>query len=113
MDDTNQIQIEVAYALPDEQVILVVEVTEGTTIEQAINASGILEKYPGIDLSKQKVGIFGKLKKMDQVLHAGDRIEIYRHLIADPKEIRKQRAAQGKQMKKGGGDLEPADINSN
>ena len=109
MDEINQIRIEVAYALPEEQVILVVDMKEGTTIEQAINASGILDKYSGIDLSKQKVGVFGKLKKMDQVLRAGDRIEIYRALIADPKEIRKQRAAQGKQMKKGGGDLEPAE----
>jgi putative ubiquitin-RnfH superfamily antitoxin RatB of RatAB toxin-antitoxin module len=108
MAEVNHIQIEVAYALPDEQVILVVEVAEGTTIEQAINVSGILEKYSDIDLSKQKVGLFGKLKKMDHVLRASDRIEIYRPLIADPKEVRKQRAAQGKQMKKGGGDLGPA-----
>jgi len=105
MADVDLIKVEVAYALPEEQIILGFEVAEGSTIEQAITISGILEKYPDIDLSRQKVGIFGKLKKMDQVLRAGDRVEIYRPLIADPKEVRKQRAAQGKRMKKGGGDI--------
>lgn len=108
MENAELIPVEVAYALPDEQVILSLEVESGTTIEQAIAQSGILETYPAIDLSKQKVGIFGKLKKMDQVLRAGDRVEIYRPLIADPREIRKQRAAEGKRMKKGGGDISPA-----
>ncbi|MEE9343888.1 MAG: RnfH family protein [Gammaproteobacteria bacterium] len=98
------IKIEVAYALPDEQVIISVEVTEGTTIEQAIQFSTVIEKFPEINLDALKVGIFGKLKKRNQALRAGDRIEIYRPLIADPKEVRKKRAAQGKAMKKGGGD---------
>ena len=110
MAEDNLFTVEIAYALPGEQVILEQEVTPDTTIEQAIHASGILEKYPDIDLSKQKVGIFGKLKKPDQRLRAGDRIEIYRPLIADPKEVRKQRAAEGKRMKKGGGDLAGADV---
>ena len=105
MAENDFLTIEIAYALPDEQIILNREVAQGTTIEQAIQASGILEKYPDIDLSKQKVGIFGKLKKPQQALRAGDRIEIYRPLIADPKEVRKQRAAEGKRMKKGGGAL--------
>lgn len=105
MVEDNLFTVEIAYALPDEQVILEQEVTPDTTIEQAIHASGVLDKYPDIDLSTQKVGIFGKLKKPDQRLRAGDRIEIYRPLIADPREVRKQRAAEGKRMKKGGGDL--------
>ncbi|HHO68738.1 MAG TPA: RnfH family protein [Gammaproteobacteria bacterium] len=104
----DRIHVEVAYALPHEQVILPLKLPAGSTLMQAIEQSGILERFPDIDLSRQKVGIFGKLKKPDQVLRDGDRVEIYRPLIADPKEVRKQRAAQGKRMKKGGGDLEPA-----
>ncbi len=104
MTENKMIKIEVAYALPDEQVIISVEVTEGTTIEQAIQFSTVIEKFPEINLDALKVGIFGKLKKRNQALRAGDRIEIYRPLIADPKEVRKKRAAQGKAMKKGGGD---------
>jgi len=62
-----------------------------------------LQRNPEIDLAKAKVGIYGKLSKMDTVVRARDRVEIYRPLIADPKEVRKQRAAEGKVMKKGGG----------
>lgn len=100
------IRVEVAYALPQDQVILSLEVPEGTTLEEAIRASGMLERHPEIDLARNKVGIFGKLNKLNASLREGDRVEIYRPLIADPKEIRKQRAAAGKRMKKGGGDLE-------
>jgi hypothetical protein len=100
------IPVEVAFALPDEQIILDVELPEGSTVEQAINESGILEHFPQIDLSQNKVGIFGKLAKLDSELRPRDRVEIYRQLIADPKEVRKQRAAEGKKMKRGGGDLE-------
>ncbi len=99
-----KIKVEVAYARPDTQVILPLEVAPGTTVEQAIVASGILERFPEIDLGKNKVGIFGKLTKLATVLGEGDRVEIYRPLIADPKEVRRQRAAAGKKMKKGGGD---------
>ncbi len=104
----NQIHVEVAYALPDTQLILPVRVAPDTTAEQAIIASGILQKFPDIDLTSNKVGIFGKLVKLDTVLREKDRVEIYRPLIADPKEVRRQRAAEGKVMKKGGGDLEGA-----
>ncbi|MBL4762816.1 MAG: RnfH family protein [Gammaproteobacteria bacterium] len=93
--------IEVSYALKHEQVILKLEVDAPTTVTQAIERSGIVEQYPEIDLSRNKVGIFGKLCKMDAMLREGDRVEIYRALIADPKEIRRQRAAEGKKMKKG------------
>ncbi len=103
------IDIEVAYALPDTQLILPLRVAKGATIEQAVRTSGILERFPAIDLASHQVGIFGKLQKLTTELRAGDRIEIYRPLIADPKEVRKQRAAAGKRMKKGGGDIEAED----
>ena len=99
------ILVEVAYAKPEEQLILRLEVPAGTTALQAIELSGIAQRFPEIDTSNLKLGIFGKLKKPDQVLASGDRVEIYRKLIADPKEVRKQRAAQGKRTGKGGGDL--------
>ena len=96
--------IEIAYALPEEQVLLELEVPEGTTVQQAIEQSGLLQRFPDIELGKRnKVGIWGKLTKLDTPLRAHDRVEIYRPLIADPKEVRKQRAAEGKRMKKGGG----------
>jgi len=105
MTDKEDIMIEVSYALPDTQVIIPLKVSSGTTIEQAIKQSGVLLTFPEIDLSINKVGIFSKLGKLDRVLREKDRVEIYRKLIADPKEVRKQRAAQGKKMKKGGGDV--------
>ncbi len=97
------IQVEVAYALPDEQIVRVVEGEPGMTVREAIERSGILELHPEIDLSKNKVGVFGKVAKLDAVLYPGDRVEIYRPLIADPREARKKRAARGKPMRKGGG----------
>jgi putative ubiquitin-RnfH superfamily antitoxin RatB of RatAB toxin-antitoxin module len=100
---TATISIEVAYAEPDNQVIIPLTVDEGTTIEQAIKLSGVLNTFPNIDLAVNKVGIFSKLSKLDTTLREKDRVEIYRKLIADPKEVRKQRAAQGKKMRKGGG----------
>ncbi len=99
-----KIKIELIYALPDEQNLLRFEVPKGSTIAEGIKLSGILEKYPEIDLEKGKFGIFGKLSKNDTVLREKDRIEIYRPLIADPKEVRRKRAEEGKVMKKGGGD---------
>ena len=103
----NDIMVEVAYALPKEQLIIPVRVPVGTTAEDAIKLSGILQKFPDIDLATNKFGIFGKLTKPDTVLRELDRVEIYRPLIADPKEVRRQRAAEGKVMKKGGGDAAP------
>lgn len=108
MENAEKIDVEVAYARPDAQVIIPVKVNAGATLEDAINASGVLEQFPEIDLGANKVGIFGKLAKLGATLRAGDRIEIYRPLIADPKEVRRQRAAEGKRMKKGGGAEEPA-----
>ncbi len=102
---SKSIPVEIAYALPTQQIILKLQVAEGTTAEQGVIASGIMQKFPEIDLSQNKIGIFGKLVKGDTVLREKDRVEIYRSLIADPKEVRKQRAAEGKVMKKGGGEV--------
>jgi putative ubiquitin-RnfH superfamily antitoxin RatB of RatAB toxin-antitoxin module len=101
MDSAERMPVEVAYALPDRQLVVKLDVVPDATLEQAIQASGILEKFPEIDLGSSKVGVFGKLAKLNDRLCAGDRVEIYRPLIADPKEVRKKRAAQGKAMKKG------------
>jgi hypothetical protein len=90
--------IEVTYALEKEQTLLSLEVDEGTTLKQAVEISGILDKYPKINLKIDKTGIFGKIAKLDVVLREKDRVEIYRPLIADPKKVRKERAAQGKEM---------------
>ncbi|MEF8714325.1 MAG: RnfH family protein [Accumulibacter sp.] len=98
--------IEVVYALPTKQQLVSVRLAVGSTVRQAIEASGLLQKHPEIDLAKNKVGIFAKLSKLDATLRDHDRVEIYRPLLADPKEVRKQRAAEGKVMKKGAGDSE-------
>ena len=104
--EENKILVEVAYAKPEVQVIIPLYVDDGTTLEQAIELSGLLGEFPEIDLDKNKVGIFSKIAKKDTVLREKDRVEIYRPLIADPKEVRKQRAKEGKAMKKGGGNIE-------
>ncbi len=93
--------IEVAYALENKQTLLNIEVDAGTTLKQAIEISGLLTLYPQINLMKDKTGIFGKIAKLDTVLREKDRVEIYRPLIADPKQVRKERAAQGKNMRSG------------
>ena len=103
MENAETIPVEVVYALSDRQIVLALEVVADATIADVITRSGILDKFPEIDLGKNKVGIFGKLGKLTDTLHPGDRVEIYRPLIADPKQVRKQRAAQGKVMKKGAG----------
>lgn len=98
--------IEVCYAMADKQELLQVKLPQGATLQQALEASGLLAKYPQIDLKTNKFGIYNKLSKLDAVLRDRDRVEIYRPLIADPKEVRKQRAAEGKVMKKGAGDAD-------
>ncbi len=100
------LRVEVCYALPDKQELVAVKLPEGATLQQALEASGLLVKYPEIDLKKNKFGIYAKLSKLDATLRDRDRVEIYRPLIADPKEVRKQRAAEGKVMKKGAGDAD-------
>lgn len=102
----DSVQVEVIYALAARQESVPLTLPDGATVQQAIEASGLLQKFPEIDLGKNKLGVFAKLAKPDTVLRDRDRVEIYRPLIADPKEVRKQRAAEGKVMKKGGGEGE-------
>ena len=91
-----EIMVEVAYALPEEQVIISIKVPTKSDVKQAIKKSGIQKKFPNIDLSKNKVGIFGKKTTLNHPLKNRDRIEIYRPLILDPKEMRRKRAAKEK-----------------
>jgi uncharacterized protein len=99
-------KIEITYALPDRQDLIVVDLPEGATVIQAVEASGLLEKYPDIDPGGvNKLGVFAKLAKADAVLRDRDRVEIYRPLIADPKEVRRQKAAEGKVMKRGAAEI--------
>ena len=97
---SEKIMIEVAYALPDKQIIIPVLVNEGISVKEGIELSGVLTKFEGIDLSSNLVGIFGKLTTLDKTLRDHDRIEIYRPLAADPMEIRRKRVAESKEMKK-------------
>lgn len=96
--------VEVVYALSDKQPLLKVKLADGASVEDAIRASGVLDAHPEIDLARNKVGIFSKLVKLDEKVRDQDRVEIYRPLIADPKEVRRKRAEEGKVTKKGGGD---------
>jgi len=105
--NTAHINVEIVYALPEQQLLLTVQLAEGATVEDAIRASGVLETFPEIDLAKNKVGIFSKLVKLDETVRDRDRVEIYRPLIADPKEVRRKRAEEGKVTRKGGGDAPP------
>lgn len=98
------IDVEVAYAKPDEQVVLKVRGERGMTLQEAVRKSGILGILPEIDWATVDVGVYGKIAKKDATLNDGDRIEIYRPLIADPKEMRKKRAAEGKVMRRSGGE---------
>ncbi|MCS3433928.1 RnfH family protein [Klebsiella sp. BIGb0407] len=89
---SHKIRVEVAYALPEKQFLRQVSLPEGSTVEQAIIASGLLTLRTDIDLKKNKVGIYSRSVKLNDEVHEGDRVEIYRPLLADPKELRRQRA---------------------
>ena len=102
---TEIITVKIVYPNLEKQDIFSLELPIGSTIAEAIQQSGILNKCPEIDLTKNKIGIFSKLSKLDTLLRNNDRIEIYRPLIADPKAIRQQRVAGGKLMKKNSGEL--------
>ncbi len=95
---SDKINIEVVYALPNAQTLLKRQVPTGTTVMDAVQASGILDQHAEIDLATNKLGLFGKLTRTDTVLRDRDRIEIYRPLLADPKEVRRRRAEAGKVM---------------
>lgn len=92
MAHNETVTVELIYVEPNSQFSLSLDLADGSNIEQAIAHSGILEQYPEIDLSVNKVGIYSKIKTLDTILTTGDRIEIYRPLLADPKEARRQRA---------------------
>lgn len=103
VSNPEMVAIEVVYALPERQTLLRLKVPLGTTAEEAVQRSGILEHYPELDLSRSKLGIFAKVVPNTRVLREDDRVEIYRPLLADPKAVRQQRAEEGKRLKKGGG----------
>lgn len=86
------VAIEVVYAKPDEQAVVSLDVVQGSTVEQAIGLSGLRERFPEIDQYELRTGVFGVLCKPGQAVKKGDRIEIYRPLIHDPKDARRQRA---------------------
>lgn len=94
------ISVEVVYALPEKQYQHYVKLEEGSTVEQAIRKSGLLELRPEIDLASNKVGIYSHPVKLSDTVQEGDRVEIYRPLIADPKELRRQRAERVASSKK-------------
>ena len=96
MDRPKRLKIEVVYALCDEQVLTALEVEEGASVQEAIERSGILRRYPGIELIPGRVGIFGKVVDPASKLRDGDRVEIYRPLEADPKEARRRRVKRSR-----------------
>jgi uncharacterized protein len=94
--------VEVAYATPERQLILKLEVPANTTAIEAVRLSGIEEQFPEIEAGRNRLGVFGKLCKDDRPLNAGDRVEIYRPLLVDPRAARRELAAAGKSMGRGG-----------
>ncbi len=88
------IHIEVAWADPNKQILLALDVELGTTLLEAIALSGIREQVPDLDVDAAHLGVFSRKKSPEYVLREGDRVEIYRPLVADPKEIRRKRAAE-------------------
>ena len=103
----DKLLIEVAYATPEKQIILECEVAARCSAREAVRDSGIEQHFAEIDLDTCDIGVFGKAVADDYEMEAGDRIEIYRPLIADPKEVRRQRAARGLKTGKGGGAINP------
>lgn len=99
--DSSNISVEVAYALPDRQKILRLQVPSNTTVRQAALVSGMAAFFPDLDLSSCPLGIFGKTVSQphERMLLEGERVEIYRPLLADPKEVRKQRAEKAAKAK--------------
>jgi putative ubiquitin-RnfH superfamily antitoxin RatB of RatAB toxin-antitoxin module len=101
-EESGMIHVEVVYALPHEQRVLSLVVDQSMTVEKIIRQSGVLDIYPEIDLTKNKVGVFSRNVKLDMTVRDRDRIEIYRPLLADPKEIRRKRAEQAKSAGRSG-----------
>ena len=99
----DSINIQVVYALPERAELVNIKLPSGATLKTAVEVSGLIQKYPEINLETGRFGVFSRISKPDSELRDLDRVEIYRPLIADPKEVRRQRAAEGKIMKKGAG----------
>ena len=97
MANADAIEVQVVYAAPRRPIAKTLTLPAGSSVEQAIRASGLLEEFPEIDLTCQRIGVFGEFVRLDESLHGGERVEIYRVLIADPKEARQRRV----QAKKG------------
>ncbi len=93
-NNTDLLDIEVAYAAPDREIIIALRLARGSVARDAIEQSGVLRQAPEIDLARNKIGVYGKIVAPDYVLHPHDRVEIYRPLIVDPKEIRRRRASK-------------------
>jgi len=100
--DPTALRVEVAYALPERQLLLAFTVPQGTTVREAVERSGLAARVAGLDLATAAFGVFGKVVAPDQRVRDGDRVDVLRPLLADPKEVRRQLAAQGKTMGKGG-----------
>ncbi len=103
MASETAIRVEVVYALPERQKLLALEVPKGSTAREAVERSGLRAEFPEIDPDRNALGVFGRRCPPDQTLRDGDRVEIYRPLKADPKEVRRELAARGRTMGRGGG----------
>ena len=99
VESTDLLHIEVVYALPERQDVVSLRLPPGSTVRQAVEASGLLVRYPQIDLARDKLGIYARLVAPETPLRNRDRVEVYRPLLADPKEVRRQRAVADKQRK--------------
>ena len=100
MPAEEEIAVEVCYARADVQAVSTVKIAAGATVAEAVRRSGLLERFPEIDLKMNAVGVFGKKVGLDRPLSDGERVEIYRPLVADPKEVRRKLAAQGRTLGK-------------
>lgn len=102
--DAERISIEVAAATPQRQVVVALTVPTGTTLAQAVAQADLQARLPGLEIDEDRLGIYGKRRRPDTVLQEGDRVEVYRPLTADPKEVRRQLAelARAKNRNKGG-----------
>lgn len=100
MPAEGEITVEVCYARGDVQVVSAVKLASGTSVGEAVRRSGLLERFPEIDLKSNAVGVFGKKAALDRPLADGERVEIYRPLVADPKDVRRKLAAEGRTLGK-------------
>lgn len=100
-----EISIEVVFAKPDEQALVSLQVPAATSVAAAIRLSGIAECFPGEPIGTLPVGIWGRPARPDQALQDGDRVEVYRPLLLDPRDARRRRALAGQTM--GGGRTKP------